>query len=184
MLALAGSRAPSTCVQVPALVIPGTCAYRSWPIRMVLTLISAFGPLAVSWAAALPFGASIEPVIRKPEPDDAVREKLVWSSCSTACDSFAAAAGSAEVVALGVAAEAPPEALGEPPPVVLSPQPATARATVAIVARPSPASRGVRIYPSSLTSSCLTDINSRRPRWANGSPGRGMMSGGKHLEDP
>src|SRR3954451_6784562 len=142
MLALAGSRAPSTWVQVPALVIPGTCAYRSWPISVVLTLSSAFGPLAVSWAAALPFGASIEPVIRKPEPDDALRVKLVWSSCSTACESFAAAAGSAEVVALGAA---PAALLGVLVPAVLSLQPATARATVAIVARPSPASRGVRM---------------------------------------
>src|SRR3954454_9928323 len=106
MLALGGSREPSTWVQVPALVMPGTCAYRSWPIRVVLTLISAFGPLAVSWAAALPLGASIEPVTRKPEPDDAVRVKLVWSSCSTACESLAAAAGSADVVALGAAAPA------------------------------------------------------------------------------
>src|SRR3954452_3397546 len=142
MLALAGSRAPSTWVQVPALVIPGTCAYRSWPISMVLTLISAFGPLAVSWAAALPCGASTEPVIRKPEPDDAVRVKLVWSSCSTACESLAAAAGSADVVALGAAA---PALLGALAPVVLSPQPAVARATVAMVARPSPASLGVRM---------------------------------------
>src|SRR3954468_18326294 len=138
MFALAGSREPSTWVQVPGLVIPGTCAYRSCPISVVLILISAFGPLAVSCAAALPFGASIEPVIRKPEPDDAVRVKLVWSSCSTACESFAAAWGSADVVVVGAAL---PAALGVLVAAVLSPQPATARATVAIVTRPSPASR-------------------------------------------
>src|SRR4051794_23188336 len=99
-------------------------------------LISAFGPLAVSWALALLPTGSIAPVNLKPEPEVAVSVKLVVPSRAVALDRAETASASAApedgpAATLGAGALAAGVALP------LS-HPATAIAAVAIVARPRP----------------------------------------------
>ena len=105
-------------------------------------LTSAFGPLAVSSAVPLPFGGSTAAVSLKPVPDVAVIVKLVVPSSAVALDRAETAAGSAALAELAVSVGAGALAAGVAP---LLSQPASANAAVASVARPSPASRGVRM---------------------------------------
>jgi hypothetical protein len=169
-LAPSGSRDTSIRVQVPALVMPGTCTYRSWPSSRVCTARSVFEPVAVRSAVPRPFGASMVPTTFTPEPAVRLTLKLVLPRVAAAVPRADAAAGSAAAEladGAGVPTVEPGAAASS------AEQPDTASATAAITPIAGTVTRRVRMSAlPAVPASPLTPVDGDSSRWREAANGR------------